>query len=321
MVSGSGLAGALRAGRFVVTAELGPPRGADTDVIREKARALRGWVDAVNITDNQGGFVRLSSLAGSLVLLDEGMDPVMQLTARDRNRIALQSDLVSAAALGVRNVLLLSGDHPSYGDHPDAKPVFDLDSVQMVWTARNLRDRGQLLSGRSLDPPPELHIGAVENPFAPPAGFRARRLAKKVRAGAEYVQTQLVFDISAFTRWMAEVRELGLHERAHIIAGVGPIVSPRALEHMRTKVPGVWVPDTVATRLLRAGTEGFTEEALRLCAESIHRIRDIEGVSGIHLMAFGREHLIPEIVDRSGLDRPRFEVNACGSRERSADAG
>ncbi|WP_245818741.1 methylenetetrahydrofolate reductase [Haloechinothrix alba] len=320
-MSGSGLVEALRAGRFVVTAELGPPRGADTDVVRKKGRALRGWVDAVNITDNQGGFVRLSSLAGSLVLLDEGVDPVMQLTARDRNRIALQSDLVSAAALGVRNVLLLSGDHPSYGDHPDAKPVFDLDSTQMVWTARNLRDHGQLLSGRSLDPPPDLHIGAVENPFAPPVGFRARRLAKKVRAGAEYVQTQLVFDVGAFAGWMAEVRDLGLHERAHIIAGIGPIVSPQALEHMRTKVPGVHVPDAVATRLLRAGTEGFTEEALRVCAESIHRIRAIEGVSGIHLMAFGREHLIPEIVDRSGLDRSRFDMNACGSRERSADAG
>ena len=191
-------------------------------------------MDAVNIPDGQSAHVRMSNWAGSLLALDAGVEPVMQVTCRDRNRIALQSDLMSAAALGIPNVVLMTGDHPRFGDHPDAKPVFDLDGVQLVWTARTMRDEGRLLSGRQLDPPPSWLIGAVENPFAPPVRFRAARLGKKVAAGADFVQTQFVFDVPVFTRWMADVRDLGLDRRCKILAGVGPVRSLRALEFMRS---------------------------------------------------------------------------------------
>ncbi len=206
----SGLRGRLAAGGFAVTAEIGPPRGADPAALRRKVEPLRGWVDAVNITDNASAHVRMASWAGSLLAAEAGIEPVMQLTCRDRNRLALQSDLLAAAAMGIPNVLLMTGDHPKFGDHPDAKPVFDLDSVQLLWAARTMRDEGRLLSGRSLTSRPGWLIGAVENPFAPPAGFRAARLAKKAAAGAEFVQTQFVFDVAAFARWMAEIRDLGL---------------------------------------------------------------------------------------------------------------
>ena len=190
----------LTSGSFAVTAEISPPRGASTDPIIDTAALLRDWVNAVNITDNQGSNVRLASWAGSLAALHAGLEPVMQMTCRDRNRIALQSDLLGASALGIRNVLVMTGDHPKFGDHPEAKPVFDLDSVQLLWTLRHMRDQGAVLSGRALKPPPDCFLGAVENPFAPPAGFRAERLGKKVDAGAQFVQTQFVFDVAAFAR-------------------------------------------------------------------------------------------------------------------------
>ncbi len=234
----SALRSRLASGDVVVTAEIGPPRGADPAAIGAKAGPLRGWVDAVNVTDNQSAFVRMSSLAGSVLALAAGVEPVMQLTCRDRNRIALQSDLLAAAALGIRNVLLMTGDHPRFGDHPQARPVFDLDSVQLMQAARGMRDHGRLLSGRTLAAAPGWLIGAVENPFAPPAGFRAARLAKKVAAGAEFVQTQYVFDVPRFARWLAQVRDLGLDQRCAILAGVGPVRSIRALEHMRPACPG-----------------------------------------------------------------------------------
>ena len=217
----------LTSGGFAVTAEISPPRGADTGPITEKAALLRDWVDAVNITDNQGSNVRLASWAGSLAAMAAGLEPVMQMTCRDRNRIALQSDLLGASALGIRNVLVMTGDHPKFGDHPEAKPVFDLDSVQLLWTLRHMRDLGAVLSGRPLNPPPACFLGAVENPFAPPAAFRAERLGKKVEAGAQFVQTQFVFDTDAFGRWMAQVRDLGLHERCYILAGVGAVIPSR----------------------------------------------------------------------------------------------
>jgi methylenetetrahydrofolate reductase (NADPH) len=291
----------LTSGQPAVTAEIGPPRGADPDSIRRKLEPLRGWVDAVNITDNQSAFVRLSSWAGSLLALAAGVEPVMQLTCRDRNRIALQSDLLSAAALGIPNVLLMTGDHPRFGDHPEAKPVFDLDSVQLVWTARTMRDEGRLLSGRKLRPPPGWLIGAVENPFAPPARFRAVRLGKKVSAGAEFVQTQFVFDVAAFARWMAEVRDLGLDQRCGILAGVGPIRSLRALEHIRGSVPGVHVPDEVTRRLRCVPADRVADEGLRMCAETAQQVLQIPGVSGVHVMAPGFEQGIPEILDRAGI--------------------
>jgi methylenetetrahydrofolate reductase (NADH) len=299
----SRLHAALRRGRFAVTAEIGPPRSASVESIRRKARLLHDWVDAANVTDSQSAVVRLGSLAGSLAVLQEGVDPVMQLQCRDRNRIALQSDLLSASALGIPNVLLLTGDHPRFGDHPDAKPVFDLDSIQLVWTARMLRDQRRLLSGRELGVPPRYFIGAVENPFAPPLRFRAERLGKKVAAGAQFCQTQFIFDVDIFARWMEDVRALGLHERCSILAGVGPVKSLRALEHMRSEVPGMYVPDEVVRRLRGVPSDRVAEEGLRLCAEIVQQVREIPGVAGVHIMAFAWEDAVPEILERAGIGR------------------
>ena len=295
------LRGALEAGRFAVTSEIGPPRGVDPGVIERKAGYLRGWVDAANITDNQGAHVRLSSLAGSVLAARAGVEPVMQLTCRDRNRVALQSDLIAAATLGVPNVLCLTGDHPVFGDHPDAKPVFDLDSVQLVWTARTMRDEGRLLSGRTVEPSPHFLIGAVENPFAPPATFRATRLGKKIAAGAEFCQTQFVFDVPAFARFMHEVTDRGLDRRCAVLAGVGPIRSLRAYEFIRSKVPGVHVPDEVGRRLRGVPSDRVADEGVALCAETIKQLREIPGVRGVHVMAFGYERGIPELLDRAGV--------------------
>jgi methylenetetrahydrofolate reductase (NADH) len=295
------LRGRLEAGEFAVTAEIGPPRGADPAAIAAKIGPLRGWVDAVNITDNQSAHVRLASWAGSLLAAAAGVEPVMQFTCRDRNRIALQSDLIAASAMGIPNVLIMTGDHPRFGDHPDAKPVFDLDSIQLLWTARTMRDEGRLLSGRKLDPPPNWLIGAVENPFAPPADFRAPRLAKKAAAGAEFVQTQFVFDVPAFARWLAQVRDLGLDTRCRVLAGVGPIRSLRALEFMHNNVPGLHIPAGVSRRLRGVPAGRVAEEGMRMCAEIIEQVRQIEGVSGIHVMSPGFEEGIPGILSLAGL--------------------
>jgi methylenetetrahydrofolate reductase (NADPH) len=300
-VSPGRLRAALAAGRFVVTAELGPPRGADPGAIARKAALLRDWVDAVNVTDNQGAHVRLSSLGGSVLAQRAGVEPVMQLTCRDRNRLALQSDLLAAGALGVPNVLLLTGDHPSFGDHPDAKPVFDLDGVQLTWAARTMRDDGLLISGRPVATPPSWLIGTVENPFAPPREFRARRLAKKVAAGAEFVQTQFVFDVDLFARWMTDVRALGLPGRCKIIAGVGPVRSLRALDFMRSGVPGIHVPEDVVRRLRGVPADQVARAGIDLCVETIQRLAGIPDVAGVHVMAFGFEQGVPEIIERAGL--------------------
>ncbi len=298
---GGKLGAVLRAGQFALTAEIGPPNDADPAVIARKAAVLRGWVDAANVTDNQGARVRMSSLAGSLLVQRAGVEPVMQLTCRDRNRMALQSDLLAAGALGIPSVLLLTGDHPRFGDHPDAKSVFDLDGVQLTWVARTLRDDGRLMSGRSLRTRPGWLIGTVENPFAPPTEFRARRLAKKVAAGAEFVQTQYVFDVGLFARWMTDVRELGVTQHCSVIAGVGPIRSLRALEFMRTGVPGIHVPEHVERRLRGVRSDKVAAEGIALCVETIQQVADIAGVSGVHVMALGFEHGIPEIAARAGV--------------------
>jgi methylenetetrahydrofolate reductase (NADPH) len=297
----AGLRARLASGAFAVTAEIGPPRGADPGAFLRKVAALRGWVDAVNITDNAGAHVRMAAWAGSLLAAQAGIEPVMQLTCRDRNRLALQSDLLAASAMGIPNVLLMTGDHPKFGDDPGARPVFDLDSVQLLWAARTMRDEGRLVSGRALSSRPGWLIGAVENPFAPPAGFRAARLAKKAAAGAEFVQTQFVFDVPAFARWMAEVRDLGIAEHCRVLAGVGPVRSLRALDHMRTGVPGLHIPGEVDRRLRAVPADQVPEEGVRICAEIIEQIRVIPGVSGVHVMAPGYEQAIPGILDRAGL--------------------
>jgi methylenetetrahydrofolate reductase (NADPH) len=282
------LRGALAAGRFAVTAEIAVPRGVDRAAIGRSVGLLRGWVDAVNVTDNEAG-----------------VEPVMQLTCRDRNRIALQSDLIAAATLGIPNVLLLTGDHPVHGDHPEATPVFDLDSVQLVGVAAAMRDEGRLMSGRAVEPRPEFLIGAVENPFAPPTRFRAARLGKKVAAGAEFCQTQFVFDVAGFAAWMRQVVDLGLAQHCGVIAGVGPIRSLRAYEFLRTKVPGVYVPDAVGTRLRGVPGDRVAAEGVTLCVETIEALREVPGVAGVHVMAFGYERGVPEILERAGLARRR----------------
>lgn len=299
----AGLGEAFATGRFAVTVELGPPRGADPDAVRARVRALRGRVDAVNVTDNPGATVRMSSLAAAVLAMRAGVEPIMQLTGRDRNRIALQSDLLGAGALGVPNVLLLAGDPPGDGGEPGAKPVFDLDSVRLLWAAGTMRDRGRLLSGRRVDSPPRWRIGSVENPFLPPVRARAARLGMKVAAGAEFVQTQFVFDVAAFARWMAAVRALGLHERCRVLAGVGLFRSPRTLHWVRTKLPGVHVPPELADRLLAVPEHRFEREALRVCAEIVARVREFEGVAGVHVMPFGNEAAVPELLDRAGLGK------------------
>jgi methylenetetrahydrofolate reductase (NADPH) len=293
----------LQDGTFAVTAEIGPPRGANVAPIRRKARLLREWVDAANVTDNQSAVVRMASWAGSVVVREEGLEPVMQLQCRDRNRIALQSDLLGAAALGIPNLLLLTGDHQRFGDHPDAKGVFDLDSIELIWTARTMRNQARLLSGRDLKPAPSWFIGAVENPFAPPLRWRAERLAKKVAAGAQFFQTQFIFDLDIFRSWMQHIRDLGLDRKCYILAGVGPIKSVRALEHMRAEVPGMYVPDDVVRRLRGVPEDRVAAEGLALCSELITQIKDIPGVAGVHVMAFSWEDAIPEILERAGIPR------------------
>jgi methylenetetrahydrofolate reductase (NADPH) len=263
----------------------------------------------------------MSSLAASVLALRAGLEPVMQLTCRDRNRMALQSDLLGAGALGVPNVLLLTGDHPTLGDHPEARPVFDLDGVQLTWAARTLRDEGTNLAGRPLGRRPDWFIGTVENPFAAPTGLRARRLAKKVAAGAEFVQTQYVFDVAGFARWMAEVRELGVTERCAVLAGVGPIRSLRMYEFLTTKVPGLFVPEAVGRRLRGVRPDRVAEEGLRICVETIHEVLAIAGVSGVHVMAVGNEEAVPEIARRAGIGPSTDPVVGTSDCEGSAHAG
>ena len=306
----SQLQAALQRGKFAVTAEIGPPRSASTTAIRRKAKLLKDWVDAANVTDNQSAVVRLASWAGSLVVMQEGVEPVMQLQCRDRNRIALQSDLLGAAALGIPNMLLLTGDHTRFGDHPDAKPVFDLDAIDLVWTARTMRQEARLLSGRELKPPPNWFIGAVENPFAPPYEWRAERLGKKVAAGAQFFQTQFIYDIPIFTRFMQKVRDLGFDKKAFILAGVGPIRSLRALEFMRGEVPGMYVPDDVVRRLRGVPSDKVAAEGLKLCSEIIQQVKDIPGVAGVHVMAVSWEEAIPEILEGAGLERRQADTVA-----------
>jgi methylenetetrahydrofolate reductase (NADPH) len=291
----------LASGQFAVTAEIGPPRGADLAPVAEKAAALRGWVDAVNITDNQSAAVHLSSLAGSIAAGRAGVEPIMQLTCRDRNRIALQSELLSAAALGVPSVVIMTGDHPRHGDHADAKPVFDLDSSQLLAVARRMRDEGRLMSGGVLMPPPDWLLGAVENPPVPDQpDVATRRLAAKVDAGAQFVQTQFVFDVPAFAAWLRQLSDLGLTERCRVLAGVGPVRSPRALAHLR-RIPGVYVPDQVAERLAAAGPDGFRAEGERLCSEIIAALTQVPGLAGVHVMAIDAERAVPGILKEAGL--------------------
>ena len=313
MKSVSNLERVLEAGQFAVTGELGPPKSASSKAIAKKAEHLKGMVDAANITDNQTAIVRMSSIAAGMLALQEGVEPVIQMTCRDRNRIAMQSDILGAHALGMRNLLCLSGDHQKFGNHPTAKNVFDLDSIQLVQMVKEMRDEKKFLNGEEIrNTPkapivqPKMFIGAAANPFGDPFQFRVVRLAKKVKAGADFVQTQCIYDMERFREWMKQVRDRGLHEQVAILAGVTPLKSAGMARYMRDEVPGLSVPDALVERM--KGAEKGAEEGIKICLEQIEEFKEMEGVAGVHLMAIEWEHKVPEIVERAGLlPRPQVE--------------
>jgi methylenetetrahydrofolate reductase (NADPH) len=297
----------LEKGGFVVTSECGPPRGADPEVITKKGELLKGYVDAVNVTDNQTSVVRMSSFSSCILLKSMGFDPILQMVCRDRNRIALQSDILGAAALEINNILCLTGDHQKFGDHVTAKNVFDLDSVQLIQTVKWMRDEGRFLGGEEMKGTPKLFIGAAANPFADPFEIRVPRLAKKVNAGVQFIQTQCIYNLDRFEKWMGMVRDRGLHEKVHILAGVTPFKSVGMAKYMKNMVPGMDVPDEFIERLQGVPKENQAEEGIKICVESIQRLRAIEGVHGVHVMAIEWEQKVPEIVKQAGL-YPRPEA-------------
>ena len=288
----------LEGGGFSVTAELGPPMSGSAAEVEKKSALLRGFADAANVTDNPTAIVRMSSVAASAVALRTGLEPVMQMTCRDRNRIAIQSDLLGAYGLGIRNVLLLSGDHQTLGNHPGAKNVYDVDPVQAIAGVNAMMHEGVLMGGAKLKEPVEFFLGAVANPFADPAELQLMKLEKKIRAGARFIQTQAVYDIEAFSEWMERVRQRGLHEQAYFLAGVVVNRSARSME-ATAKVPGMRVPDALIARMKAA--ENKEEEGERIALKLIGQIKAIEGISGAHIMAIGWESVVPNIVERAGL--------------------
>lgn len=299
MMARSNLNRVLEAGHFAITAEIGPPKSCNAEFVNNKAEILQGYADAFNITDNQTAIVRMSSIAAGVLVQQKGLEPVIQMTCRDRNRIGLQSDLLGAAALGIKNVLCLTGDHQSFGNHPQAKNVFDLDSIQLIKTIKDMRDEGRFLCGEELKVRPDVFIGCVENPFADPFEFRALRLQKKVEAGADFVQTQCVLEMRRFKEFMDIINDRGLTDRVAVLAGVMPIKSGRMARYMQKNVAGMMVPDELCERLESA--TDLREEAINIVVEQIAELREIPGVKGIHIMAVAWEEVVPEIVRRAGL--------------------
>jgi methylenetetrahydrofolate reductase (NADPH) len=289
----------LRHGVFAVTTELAPPDSADPEEVFRRARVFDGYVDAINATDGSGANCHMSSLAVCALLTRRGYAPVMQISCRDRNRIAIQGDILGGAAMGVCNMLCLTGDGVQAGDHPQAKPVFDLDAVSLLEIARSLRDEHRFQSGRRISFAPRVFLGAAENPNAPPIEHRALRLAKKVAAGAQFVQTQYCFDVGQLRAFMRSVEDAGVLEQAFVIVGVGPLRSAKAAEWMRAHVPGMHVPDAVIARL--AGATDQAREGRNLCVDLIQEIRGITGVHGVHVMAYRQEESVAEVIDRSGV--------------------
>ncbi len=316
---GSNLERVIAGGHFVVTAELGPPKSQDAEVVKKKAALLKGNVDACNITDNQTAIVRMSSVAAGVLALREGIEPIIQMTCRDRNRLAMQADLLGAYALGIRNVLCLSGDHQSFGNHPTAKNVHDIDSIQLVRMVKDLRDESKFQCGEEIKGGgPRFLIGAAANPFGDPFEFRPLRLSKKAAAGADFIQTQLIYDIPRFKEFMKRVVNLGLHEKVRILAGVGPLKTAGAAKYMRDQVPGMIVADEYIERMegavqgiskddKKARAAAWQNEGIKICIEQIQQIREIQGVAGIHLMAIEWEAAVHPIVEGAGLlPRPVF---------------
>jgi methylenetetrahydrofolate reductase (NADPH) len=298
----------LSEGHLAVTSECGPPRGSDGETITKKAEMIKDYVDAINITDNQTSVTRLCSLAACIRLKLMGLEPILQMVTRDRNRIALQSDILGAASFDIFNILCLSGDHQQFGDCPQGQNVFDLDSMQLIQTVRYMRDEGKFLGGDEIERPPRMFVGAAANPFADPFEIRVRRLAKKAAAGVEFIQTQCIYNLDKFELWMKQARERGLHEKIYILAGVTPFKSAGMAKYMKNRVPGMDVPDEVVARMSGVPKEKQPEEGITICVESIQRLKEVEGVRGFHIMAIEWEEMVPEIVERSGLHpRPKLD--------------
>ena len=308
MKSGSNLEKVLRAGHFAFTGELGPPRGANAEAVREKARFLKGLVDSVNITDNQTAMVRMSSWAASLIALEEGLEPNYQMVCRDRNRLAMQADVLGASAHGIRNLLCLSGDHQQFGDHPNAKGVFDIDSTQLISTIKKMRDESKFLSGAKIDTAPKIFIGAAANPFAEPFEWRVHRLAKKIEAGADFIQTQCIYNMKKMREWVKMANDMGLTEKVAILAGVTPMKSLGMARYMKNNVPGMDVPDEIIDRLKGCPKGKHADEGIKMACEQIEEFKEMKGIAGVHLMAIEWEHKVPEIAERAGvLPRPTFD--------------
>ena len=299
----------IAAGHLAVTSECGPPRDGRADVVEKKAQLLRNHVDAINVTDNQTAVVRQCSLAACIRLKLMGLEPVLQMVTRDRNRIALQSDLLGATAFGIHNVLCLTGDHQRFGDHPSSVNVFDMDSTRLIQTVKLMRDDGRLLSGHEMaDGRPQMFIGAAENPFADPFEIRVLRLAKKAAAGVQFIQTQCIYNMQKFKKWMQGVREMGLHEKVAILAGLTPMKNVGMAKYMKNRVPGIDVPDDIIKRLAGVPKEKQAEEGIQICLEQIEELKQEEGIRGFHIMAIEWEEKVPDIVERAGL-YPRPSVN------------
>lgn len=305
MKSGSRLERTLESGQFAFTGELGPPQGANVEAVRKKASYLRGIVDAVNITDNQTAVVRMSSWGAGLIAIQEGLEPNYQMVCRDRNRIAIQSDILGAYAHGIRNMLCLSGDHQQFGNHPMTKGVFDIDSIQLLGLVKKMRDDKKFLNGDEIDGAPQMFIGAAENPFAEPFEWRVYRLAKKVEAGADFIQTQCIYDMKIFREWVKQANDMGLTEKVHILAGITPLKSGGMARYMAKNVSGIIIPDEIINRIVQAKKPA--EEGIQFCVEQIEELKEMKGVHGVHLMAIEWEHKVPEIAERAKL-LPRPQV-------------
>ncbi|MCG8689381.1 MAG: methylenetetrahydrofolate reductase [Desulfobacterales bacterium] len=303
--SGSNLEKVLKAGHFAFTGECGPPKGANVEHLVEKFQYLKGNVDCVNLTDNQTAVVRMASWAASKLLVDEGIEPNFQMVCRDRNRLAIMADILGAYALGVRNMLCLSGDHQTFGNHPDAKNVHDIDSMQLIALVKKMRDEGKFLNDEDIDIPPKMFIGAACNPFADPYEFRPYRLANKIEAGADFIQTQCIFNMDKFRDFMKKVVDMGLHEKCYILAGVTPMKNAGMANFMKKFVPGMDIPDDLIKRLKGVEKKEQAEEGIKFALEQVEEFKEMEGVAGVHMMAIEWEHKVPEIAERAGvLPRP-----------------
>lgn len=307
MKTESALEKVFAAGHLAVTSEVGPPRGSDPEKVKEKAEMLRGMVDGINVTDNQTAVVRMSSWAACIILKQMGLNPILQMVTRDRNRLAMQSDILGAYSHGIDTMLCLSGDHPHFGDHPTASNVYDLDSIQLIQTVKGMRDDGKFQGGDDIAGAPKMFIGAAANPFADPFELRVSRLAKKAKAGVDFIQTQCIYNLDKFEKWMEGVRARGLHEKIHIMAGITPMKTVGMAKYMKNRVPGMDVPDELIKRMAGVPKENQAKEGMQICQETIERLKECEGVAGFHIMAIEWEHMVPEIVERGGL-LPRPEV-------------